>query len=1437
MAVKIEFDVSNNVQSPTLILATKSGEKIGVISAYDIKFTDNLNSYSKISFMAEKSKNKIKNIWDNIKDYKLVWCKEWDLWFEIYIDINESNDIIKSVVGKRLGEMELSQIMLFNIEINTENDISREDYINPTLLYNIENHSESLLHRIMEKAKHYEITHVDSTIAKLQRTFSFDEISIYDALQEISEEIGCLFVFPSHSDENGKIARTIEVYDLQSNCNTCHYRGEFTKICPKCGSSDINEGYGDDTTIFVSAENLAQNIELTTDVDSVKNCFKLEAGDDLMTATIRSCNPNGTDYIWYITDEIKQDMPKELSEKITEYDELYKYYQNDYSSNLGGTLKSQLITDKYNSLIEKYKIFNDTLNNIQLPIIGYSNLMLAYYDTIDFGIYLQSELLPSADMIETTAVKEAQKLIQANLSPVAVSDLENCSLTTANSTVLSMAKILVDSRYQVKIASSTYTYAIGDVTGKWQGSFKVQNNSNNEDNAVTETITVLINNNYEDFVKQKIQISLNKEEVEDLSIVSLFKKDYDNFCTELCKYSLDYLKIILNSAQTCIDVLIEQGVGSKETWSARTPNLYDDLYTPYRNKLEAVQSEILLRESEISIVLGQKDNDGNIISDGLQTLIIQEKNKIQEFLNFENFLGSELWNIFSSYRREDKFQNSNYISDGLNNAELFNRAFEFIETANKEIYKSAELQHSISTDLYNLLVIEEFKPIVNYFEVGNWLRIRINDEIYKLRLISYEINYGEIENISVEFSDVMRIMGGVSDIESILSQAVRMTTSYDSVQRQAIAGANSNDLLNNWVEKGLQLTATKIMNEAENQTQTWDSHGMLFRQYDSVTDDYYNTQLKIINSTLAITTDNWESVKTAIGNYLYYSPKDGKLKSAYGVNAETLVGKLILGEELGIYNNGGSMTFDENGLEITNDINTFRVNPNSNILLSLSQNDKKIFYVDELGMLHITGNGAGLDISQNQTITGISEQYSALNQNIDGITTSVRALTKELHDDYSTTADMNSAISLSVEGINTSVSNLTKELHDNYSTTVDMNSAINQSASTITLEVNKKVSYDELGSGVKSDSTGTKLQLNSEMVRISWNNITKYIQFANSKIQIYDNLSTPNLLCEFTYTGNWYYYRGITIGMIGTNGWSEDDSFRGLLFQLNRDADYMCWGHQDFDDSNLYNVKLIYYANDKKKKKGLHFCDDTYCEGKIYFADDLRTIIYADNDGIESNGSTYGGFYSEYHQILLEGTSVALRVHSNGSTNGSTRIELTDAKTVFYTTISKTIDCYNNINMNGYQILGDSDARLKTNILNSNINALDILNKIQIKEFDWISSQEHIDAGIIAQQLQEVLPNIVKEDNDTGKLSVSFIELIPYLIKGIQELNQKLNQNQSHIEQVNSSMFSSNISKSNDEWKDNYTLEEKESFIQHINPKLELKQNIYESKPLIIHKT
>ena len=93
------------------------------------------------------------------------------------------------------------------------------------------------------------------------------------------------------------------------------------------------------------------------------------------------------------------------------------------------------------------------------------------------------------------------------------------------------------------------------------------------------------------------------------------------------------------------------------------------------------------------------------------------------------------------------------------------------------------------------------------------------------------------------------------------------------------------------------------------------------------------------------------------------------------------------------------------------------------------------------------------------------------------------------------------------------------------------------------------------------------------------------------------------------------------------------------------------------------------------------------------------------------------------------------------------------------------------VNMNSYEIRNQSDARLKDNISPSTLDALAIIRSIDIADYDWYNGK-HVSAGMIAQQLEEVAPDLVHTDVD-GVKSIRTLAIIPYLIKAIQQIAGK----------------------------------------------------------------
>lgn len=101
-----------------------------------------------------------------------------------------------------------------------------------------------------------------------------------------------------------------------------------------------------------------------------------------------------------------------------------------------------------------------------------------------------------------------------------------------------------------------------------------------------------------------------------------------------------------------------------------------------------------------------------------------------------------------------------------------------------------------------------------------------------------------------------------------------------------------------------------------------------------------------------------------------------------------------------------------------------------------------------------------------------------------------------------------------------------------------------------------------------------------------------------------------------------------------------------------------------------------------------------------------------------------------------------------------------------------------------------SDIRLKDNVQQSKIDALSVINQIQMRQFDWKDRQEHWDVGFVADELEQIDPLLsigggTDDDGNPMYKSVNDFYLLGYLTKAVQELseeNARLKKRVSHLE-------------------------------------------------------
>ena len=102
-----------------------------------------------------------------------------------------------------------------------------------------------------------------------------------------------------------------------------------------------------------------------------------------------------------------------------------------------------------------------------------------------------------------------------------------------------------------------------------------------------------------------------------------------------------------------------------------------------------------------------------------------------------------------------------------------------------------------------------------------------------------------------------------------------------------------------------------------------------------------------------------------------------------------------------------------------------------------------------------------------------------------------------------------------------------------------------------------------------------------------------------------------------------------------------------------------------------------------------------------------------------------------------------------------------------------------------------SDIRLKENIEASETNALETVNRMKVRQFDWKERMGgwHQNIGFVADELEEIDPNLALGGgyDENGEMDIKQINsphLLNYAIKAIQELSAKVDEQEKRIKEL-----------------------------------------------------
>ena len=367
--------LSGNYTKPRIFLCETNKERICNLETFNMSGSFKFNSYSELSFEVARLYNdvidgrtKTNPFFDKIESPRLIYLENF-AYFELQGPECNSDGIKESKTCTCYSlEYTLSTKFLEDFNVNTGKVNSLEvlnaddpEKIVPIILYDPSNTKLSLLHLALEKVYGWKIGHVDASLQTLSRQFEIDRQSVYDFLMtEVCEKFNCYIVFDTINNEINIYAESLTSKFIGDGAtsaftisppfeqiNTVSIDGYKTtrweynastgvltlQDIPASGAHiEIVDGALTEweTDVFITFDNLSQEIKVHYDADSIKTVLTVTYGDDLDIREINLGLPYLTDISYYYTVDW---MGQDLYDAYTVYLQKSNQYQSEYTAN------------------------------------------------------------------------------------------------------------------------------------------------------------------------------------------------------------------------------------------------------------------------------------------------------------------------------------------------------------------------------------------------------------------------------------------------------------------------------------------------------------------------------------------------------------------------------------------------------------------------------------------------------------------------------------------------------------------------------------------------------------------------------------------------------------------------------------------------------------------------------------------------------------------------------------------------------------------------------------------------------------------------------------------------------------------------------------------------------------------------------------------------
>lgn len=364
---------------------------------------------------------------------------------------------------------------------------------------------------------------------------------------------------------------------------------------------------------------------------------------------------------------------------------------------------------------------------------------------------------------------------------------------------------------------------------------------------------------------------------------------------------------------------------------------------------------------------------------------------INRSVSIKSFFSDELQAELNCFVFEGSYTDEYVtITDPMTFSEQFQQMKTLYDRASVQLGKVSHPTQEFQVDAKSFIFVKEFQQWSEQLETGCLINVELDaNDVAELFLSNITVNYDD-HSVGMTFGNRYNKFDPKSLFNDMLGKISKSANTLELMKETLSPIKNGElDRLGEALLNSRNLTMDAALTSTDEDV-VIDASGYTGRRIlDDGTHD--PKQVKLVSNRLVFTDDNWETCRVAIGEIIV---DDGY--SVYGINAEALLGQIIIGESMAISNQSGTLKFDDDGLIVTGNNNTVTIDPSGDSIISVKKGATDLLYLDSDGDLHISGDitatsgvigGCEIDSSGNLKIknANIAEKVTANNIDADGI--------------------------------------------------------------------------------------------------------------------------------------------------------------------------------------------------------------------------------------------------------------------------------------------------------------------------------------------------------------------------------------------------------------------------------------------------------------------